>query len=332
MGRSPIGSEFYIDESLYGLDQIGAAHDRIASKIHRTPLLQNQWLNQAFDRQFFIKCENLQKGGAFKIRGAVNSVLQLSNQQALRGVVTHSSGNHAQALAIAAKACGIACTVVMPKSSPSVKIQATRDYGATVILCEPNQAARISSTQQVIDQTGATLVHPFDQVNIILGQATVAKEMLEEQPELKILVAPVGGGGLLAGTCLYAKQFSADPEVRILASEPEGADDAYRSLRTQQRITEQVPNTIADGLLTTLGELTWPIIQGLVDDIVTVSDDEIQEAMKIYWERMKLVVEPSGAVPLAAVIKAIHTSLIETDPGDKIGIMISGGNRVFAGV
>lgn len=322
----------------FSFDQIQAAHQRIAPHIHRTPLLQNQWINRHLGRQVYFKCEHFQKGGAFKIRGAINSMLQLDPQQLSCGVVTHSSGNHAQALAIAAKMlrtslkCELRCTVIMPENSPKIKILATQENGADVIFCQPNQAARIAATHEVIQRTGATLVHPFDQPNIILGQATAAKEILEQQPDLGTVVVPVGGGGLLAGTCLVAKAWPDRAAVQVLAAEPSGADDAFRSFSSGQRVTEHTPNTIADGLLTTLGDLTWPIIRQHVDAIVTVTDAQIQDAMQLLWERLKWVVEPSGAVPLAGLIQAIEQQTLPLPADQPIGVLLSGGNRSFAGI
>ncbi|MDP1561933.1 MAG: pyridoxal-phosphate dependent enzyme [Pirellulaceae bacterium] len=315
--------------------EILAAVARLQGFVHRTPVLENAWLNQQLGCRVHFKCEHFQRGGAFKIRGAMNSVLQLTDEQASRGVVTHSSGNHAQALAIAAKIRGIPCTVVMPENSPKVKMQATRDRGATVVTCLPTQAARIATTQEIIERTGATLVHPFDQANIVLGQATAAWELLTEVPELIAIVAPVGGGGLLAGTCLSAVWFHTDRRVRVFAAEPTGADDAFRSLQQQSLVTEQQPKTIADGLLTTLGQWTWPIIQHHVSGIVTVDDGEINAAMRVFWERLKWVVEPSGAVSLAGLIQMVQHQRFppanhSTPP--QIGVIISGGNRDFVPV
>lgn len=315
--------------------EIIAAVARLQGCVHRTPVLENAWLNQHLGCRVHFKCEHFQRGGAFKIRGAMNSVLQLTNEQASLGVVTHSSGNHAQALAIAAQERGIPCTVVMPENSPAVKMQATRDRGAKVVTCLPTQAARIETTQEIIERTGARLVHPFDQANIILGQATAAWELLTEVPELNAIVAPVGGGGLLAGTCLSASWFHPDRRVPVFAAEPTGADDAFRSLQQQSLVTAQQPKTIADGLLTTLGQRTWPIIQRHLSGIVTVDDDEINAAMRIFWERLKWVVEPSGAVSLAGLIQMLrhdHARFADHSARPQIGVIISGGNRDFVAV
>ncbi len=327
----------------FSREAILAARQRLSGQIHRTPVLQNRWLNQQLGCEqlgceVWFKCEHFQRGGAFKIRGAMNAVLQLTPEQAGRGVVTHSSGNHAQALALAAQAGGIACTVVMPENSPAVKMQATRDRGARVVLCPPTQADRIATTQAIMRETGATLIHPFDDPRIILGQATAAWELLEEVPDLDAIWAPVGGGGLLAGTCLSGAWFDPARRIPVYGAEPAGADDSYRSLQSGQLVTEQQPRTIADGLMTTLGQWTWPILRQQLQGLVTVSDDEIQAAMQIFWERLKWVVEPSGAVSLAALRQWLATVAPATEPTAgsnrprKIGVIISGGNRDFAPV
>ena len=312
-------------DTVYGPRQIKEAAERLRPFIHRTPVMTSRWLDRTRECQFFFKCENLQKGGAFKIRGAANAVLSLSPEAARRGVVTHSSGNHAQALAIAAAARQIPCTVVMPSNAPEVKRRATEGYGATVRLCEPTQEARVAMTCEIQEETGATLVHPFDQSEIILGQATCANELLEDHPDLDWVAAPIGGGGLMAGTCLASNYFS---QARLLAAEPEGADDAFRGSQTGERVLTQTPCTIADGLLTTVGEKNWDIVYRLVNVFHTVTDEQIIAAMQFFWERMKLVVEPSGAVSLAAVLAAIDAGLLAK--GQKIGIIISGGNRPFS--
>lgn len=326
----------------FSREAILAAGQRLAGRIHRTPVLQSRWLNQELGCEVWFKCEHFQRGGAFKIRGATNALLQLTPAQAGRGVVTHSSGNHAQALALAAQMGGIECTVVMPENSPAVKMQATRDRGARVVLCPPTQADRIATTQAIMQETGATLIHPFDDPRIILGQATAAWELLEEVPDLDAIWAPVGGGGLLAGTCLSAAWFDPARRIPVYGAEPAGADDSYRSLQSGQLVTQQQPQTIADGLLTTLGQWTWPILRQQLQGLVTVSDDEIQAAMQIFWERLKWVVEPSGAVSLAALRQWLADVDPATDPATeptaganrprKIGVIISGGNRDFSPV
>jgi threonine dehydratase len=330
-----LAPEYAPPRSEFSRPGILSAVARINGFVHHTPVLENAWLNQQLGCRVHFKCEHFQRGGAFKIRGAMNSVLQLSEEQASRGVVTHSSGNHAQALAIAAQMRGIHCTVVMPENSPAVKMQATRDRGALVVTCQPTQAARIAATQEIIERTGATLVHPFDQATIVLGQATAAWELLTDVPQLDAIVAPVGGGGLLAGTCLTAAWFHPDRRVAVFAAEPTGADDAFRSLQQQSLVTEQKPQTIADGLLTTLGQWTWPIIQQQLTGIVTVDDQEINAAMRIFWERLKWIVEPSGAVSLAGLRQLLANQRKifangSTEP--QIGVIISGGNRDFVPV
>lgn len=309
-------------------DAISEAHRRIADAIHRTPVLESTWLNRRHDCRFYFKCENLQRGGAFKIRGAMNAVGCLDTESAERGVVTHSSGNHAQALAIAAGIRQIPCTVVMPETAPEVKVQATRDYGARVVVCPPTLADRESTTQQVMESTGATLIHPYDDHRIIQGQATCAKELIEQVPDLNWLAAPIGGGGLMAGTCLAANHFS--PGTSTLAAEPKGANDAVRGFESGERVLTHHPQTIADGLLTTVGEKTWQVVYPLVTEWESVSDDEILQAMRFFWERMKLVVEPSGAVALAAVLKRIDSGQWQV-AGQRIGLIVSGGNRLFVG-
>ena len=294
------------------------AADRIADYVHRTPVLTSGNIDLQSGASVYFKCENLQKIGAFKIRGATNAVLQLTDEQKQRGVVTHSSGNHAQALALTAKNLGIPAHIVMPENSPKVKVNAVKGYGARVIFCEPNLKARETTLEAVVEETGATFVHPYDHYHIITGQATAAKELLEDHPNLDIVMAPVGGGGLLAGTALATNYFS---QAKVIAGEPAGADDAFRSFQAGKLIPQTGPNTIADGLLTSVGEWNFPIILENVEEIITVSDEEITQAMRLIWERMKLVVEPSAAVPFAALLKEK-----ERFQGKKVGIILSGGN------
>lgn len=301
------------------LDSIREAANRIAPYAHRTPVLTCVTLNEMTGAELFFKCENLQKVGAFKFRGACNAVFSLSDEAAARGVVTHSSGNHAQALALAAKLRGIQAQIVMPENAPQVKKDAIAGYGAEIAFCAPTLAARESKTERIISETGAELIHPYDDYRIIAGQATAALELLEEVPDIDIIIAPVGGGGLLAGTCIAAHAL--DPNLRIIAGEPEGADDAYRSLQSGAIVPSENPNTIADGLLTSLGKRNFPIIQSHVDRIVCVSDDEITAAMRLIWERMKLVVEASAAVTLACLSSGKFQA-----PGTRIGLILSGGN------
>lgn len=299
--------------------EIQKAHFRIKSYIHRTPVLTSSTLDELLGARLFFKCENLQKIGAFKIRGATNAILQLGEEELAKGVCTHSSGNHAQAVAMGAKNLGIPAYIVMPSSSPAVKKAAVEGYGAEVIVCEPTLEAREFTAQEVIARTGATFLHPYDDYRIITGQATAAKELLEDVPLLDLLVSPVGGGGLLAGTALAAHYFS--PSTTVLAAEPRGADDAYRSFQDRQLHPSVKPNTIADGLLTSVGERNFPILLDHVEEIMLASEQGIAQAMRMIWERMKIVVEASAAVPLAALMESQRDF-----SGKRIGIILSGGN------
>lgn len=299
--------------------QIEAAHERIRTRAHRTPVLTSSDLDRRSGAALSFKCENFQKVGAFKFRGALNAVASLSAAELARGVTTHSSGNHAQALALAARTAGGRATLVMPRTAPRVKLEAVRGYGAEVVLCEPTLEARERETERVIADTGATLIHPYNDLRIIAGQATAAKELLEDAGELDLLLAPVGGGGLVSGTALAAYHFS--PATEVVAVEPSGADDARRSLAAGRIVPSVAPRTIADGLLTSLGELTFEVIRHRVREIVTVGDEAIVAAMRLLWERMKIVVEPSAAVPLAAVLA--HRLDVA---GRRVGIILSGGN------
>jgi threonine dehydratase/serine racemase len=270
--------------------------------------------------QLFFKCEQFQKVGAFKFRGAYNAIANLRAEDRARGVVTHSSGNHAQALALAARKYSISATVVMPANAAAVKKAAVRDYGATIVECEPTLAARESTVADIVARCGATLIHPYDNPYIIAGQGTAALELLGEVPDLDAVIAPVGGGGLISGTCLAAR--GTGQAIQVIAAEPAGADDAFRSLEAGRLIPQTNPRTIADGLLTSLGELTWPIIQRHVAQIITVSDDEIRTAMRWLWERAKLLVEPSSATVLAAV----WNPAFPTRSLRRVGLILSGGN------
>jgi threonine dehydratase len=297
-----------------------AAHQRIKPYIHRTPVLQSRQLGELMGAEVFIKCENLQKVGAFKMRGAANAVFSLKEADRKKGVATHSSGNHAQALALAARLAGVPAYIVMPKTAPKVKVAAVKEYGAEVIFCEPTLQARESKLEEVVARTGATFIHPYNNEQVIAGQATAAKELFEQvEGPLDVVLTPVGGGGLLSGTVLAARCFS--PATKVWAGEPAGADDAYQSLKAGKLIPQSAPNTIADGLLTSLGDKTWTIISQGVEQIIPVTEEEIIAAMRFLWERMKLVVEPSGAVPLAAALK--EKGVLK---GKRIGIIISGGN------
>jgi threonine dehydratase len=298
---------------------IEAAAIRIAPYIHNTPIMTCESINALSGLDLYFKCENFQKIGAFKIRGGMNASLQLTKEQLEKGVATHSSGNHAQALAFAAKMLGIKAYIVMPESSPQVKVNAVRGYGAEVTICASNQAARESTLQAIVDQTGATFIHPYDNDEVITGQATCVKEIIEAMPDIDIVVTPVGGGGLLSGTCLGAHYFK--PGLKVFAGEPEGAADAVLSIQSGKVEKAPFVNTIADGLLTTLSERTLEIIQAHIADILLVSEDEIKAALRLVYERMKIIIEPSCAVPLAAVLKNAHLF-----KDKKVGIILTGGN------
>ncbi len=298
---------------------IKAAAIRIAPYIHNTPIMTCKSINALYGLDLYFKCENFQKIGAFKIRGGMNASLQLTKAQLEKGVATHSSGNHAQALAFASKMLGIKAYIVMPESSPQVKVNAVRGYGAEVTICASNQAARESTLQDIVDKTGATFIHPYDNDEVITGQATCVKEIIEAMPDIEIVVTPVGGGGLLSGTCLGAHYFK--PGLKVYAGEPEGAADAVLSIQSGKVEKAPFVNTIADGLLTTLSERTLEIIQAHVADILLVSEDEIKAALRLVYERMKIIIEPSCAVPLAAVLK--NPDLFK---GKKVGIILTGGN------
>jgi threonine dehydratase len=298
---------------------IEAAAIRIAPYIHNTPIMTCKSINELYGLDLYFKCENFQKIGAFKIRGGMNASLQLTKEQLEKGVATHSSGNHAQALAFAAKMLGIKAYIVMPESSPQVKVNAVKGYGAEVTICASNQAARESTLQAIVDQTGATFIHPYDNDEVITGQATCVKEIIEAMPDVDIVVTPVGGGGLLSGTCLGAHYFK--PGLKVYAGEPEGAADAVLSIQSGKVEKAPFVNTIADGLLTTLSERTLEITQAHVTDILLVSEDEIKAALRLVYERMKIIIEPSCAVPLAAVLK--NADLFN---GKKVGIILTGGN------
>jgi threonine dehydratase len=300
------------------LDRIGAAHERIRPHIHRTPVLTSERLDEASGAKLFFKCENFQKIGAFKARGATNAVFSLDEQAAKRGVATHSSGNHGTALARAAKLRGIPAHIVMPKNSAKVKVRAVERYGARVIFCEPNDQAREAACADVIAKTGATLIHSFENEDVIAGQGTAAIELLEDA-DVDLVMCPVGGGGLLAGNAIAAKSIK--PEIKVVAAEPANADDAAQSFGAKKRIVTEKKFTIADGLRTNVGEITFPIIQRYVDDIVTVSEDAIVSAMRTIWETMKIVIEPSSAVPYAAIAER------KIDIGGRrVGIILTGGN------
>jgi threonine dehydratase len=301
------------------LSDIQAAHARIKDKINRTPMLSSSTLNLQAQAQLFFKCENLQKVGAFKARGATNAVFLLSEEEARRGVATHSSGNHAAALARAAKLRGIPAYIVMPTNAPKVKQASVKRYHGEIILCEPTLEARERTANEVVARTGATLIHPYNDWRIMAGQGTSALEMLADVPELDIILCPVGGGGHLSGIAVAAKGLK--PDIKVFGIEPSGADDAAQSFKSGQIVPATHPNTIADGLRTSLGEHTFATIRQHVDDILLVSESSIVTAMRAIWEIMKLVVEPSGAVPYAALLD--HADLFK---GKRVGIILSGGN------
>lgn len=301
------------------LNELRAAGARIAGLARRTDVLTSRRLDDWLGCRAHLKCENFQRTGAFKFRGACNAVLSLDEERAARGVVTHSSGNHGAALAEAARLRGIPAWVVMPSNAPPVKRSAVESYGATVVECRPTLNDRETTAAQVIEQTGATLIHPYDDLRIIAGQSTAALELHEQVPQLDAVLCPVGGGGLAAGTVLATKSVA--PECRVILGEPAAADDAFLSLSAGRIVPADNPDTIADGLKTSLGALTFPILQSGVEQILTVSEAEIVEALRFVWTRLKIVIEPSSAVPVAAVRKAP-----DTFRGQRVGIILSGGN------
>jgi threonine dehydratase len=304
---------------LPGYQDIVDAHKRIRKYVHRTPVLTSGSINAIFGSDIHFKCENFQKVGAFKFRGATNAIFSLPEHEMKNGVGTHSSGNHAAALSLAASIRGIPAYIVMPRTAPEIKIKAVKGYGGKITFCEPTLEARETMMHNILEETGAVFIPPYNDFRIISGQGTAAKELIEETGPLDIVLAPVGGGGLVSGTATAVKGMF--PESKVIAVEPANADDAYRSFQTGKIIPSVNPDTIADGLLTSLGTLTFGIIMSKVDDIVTVSESAIIDAMRLLWERMKIIVEPSGAVPLAALLeKKVNAR------GKKIGIILSGGN------
>lgn len=301
-----------------GKQDIIEAHDRIRNYIHKTPVLTSHSIDEIAGCEVYFKCENFQKIGAFKARGAMNAALSLPKKDLEKGLATHSSGNHAQALARAARILNTRSYIVMPRTSPEIKKKGVRAFGGEVFECEPTLESRESTLAGVVAKTGATEIHPFNNYAVMAGQATAAKELFEEVGGIDVIMAPVGGGGLLSGTALATKYFS--PSTVVIAGEPEGADDAYRSLQSG-KIEPSQSNTVADGLLTMLGDKTFPVIRDLVKEVITVSDAEIVNAMRLLWERLKIIVEPSCAVPFAALLKN-KTQFA----GKKVGIVLSGGN------
>jgi threonine dehydratase len=296
-----------------------AAHERIGPYIHRTPVLTSTYLNDLTGAELFFKCENFQKAGAFKARGASNAVFGLSEADAARGVATHSSGNHGLSLAYAAGRRGIPCTVVMPRTAPAAKKDAVRGYGGRVVECEPSTTSREAVFAEVVAETGAEFVHPYNDPRVIAGQATCSRELIDQVEGLDAVIAPIGGGGMISGTCLTLSTLA--PQVRIYAAEPAQADDAARSFRAGHIIADDAPETVADGLKVPLKELTWHFVKTHVTDILTAEEDEIVEAMKTIWKRMKIVMEPSSAVPLATILKT--PGLFR---GRRVGVIITGGN------
>ena len=308
-----------LSEIAIDVGTIRAAHTRIRPHIHRTPVLSNPALDELAGAQLSFKCENLQKVAAFKARGACNAVLSLSAAQAKRGVVTHSSGNHGAALAWAARSRGVPAWIVMPSNAAQVKQDAVKGFGATVRFCEPTVADREATCAAVEAETGATLVHPYNDWGVIAGQGTAALELLEDEPNLDAVITPVGGGGLLSGTAIAAKGLR--PSIKVYGAEPAGADDAYRSLRAGRIIPQTDPHTIADGLRSSLGDKTFAVLRSTVDGIETASEEAIVRAMRLLWEKLKMIVEPSSAVPLAILLER-KISLDKL----RVGVILSGGN------
>lgn len=300
-------------------DDVLAAHERIKPYIHRTPVLTSSYLNALTGAELFFKCENFQKAGAFKVRGACNAVFGLSDEIAAKGVATHSSGNHALSLSYAAGQRGIPCHVVMPRTAPQAKKDAVRGYGGMITECEPSTSSREAVFAEVQARTGAEFVHPYNDPRVIAGQGTCSRELLEQVEGLDAVVAPIGGGGMISGTCLTLSNLA--PNIDIFAAEPLNADDAARSFRAGHIIADDAPETVADGLKVPLKELTWHFVSHHVKDVLTASEDQIVEAMKVIWKRMKLVMEPSSAVPLATIL-----ANRERFRGKRVGVIVTGGN------
>ena len=300
-------------------DDMLAAHERIKPYIHQTPVLTSSYLNDLTGAQLFFKCENFQKAGAFKVRGASNAVFGLSDDMLEKGVATHSSGNHALSLSYAAGRRGIPCNVVMPRTAPQAKKDAVRGYGGIITECEPSTTSREAVFAEVQARTGAEFVHPYNDPRVIAGQGTCSRELMEQTDGLDMVVAPIGGGGMISGTCLTLSTLA--PEVKVIAAEPENADDAYRSFKAGHIIADDAPDTVADGLKVPLKDLTWHFVSTYVNDIYTASEDEIVEAMKLTWKRMKIIIEASCAVPLAIILKNK-----DAFAGKRVGVIITGGN------
>lgn len=301
------------------LSDMLVAHERIKPHIHRTPVLTSKFINGLCGSELFFKCENFQKAGAFKARGAVNSVFGLDESQVPAGVATHSSGNHGSCLSYAARRRGIPCTVVMPRTAPQAKKDAIHGYGAKIVECEPSTSSREAVFAEVVAETGAEFVHPYNDPRVIAGQATCSKELIEQVDGLDAVIAPIGGGGMVSGTCLTLSNLA--PQIRIYGAEPQQADDAHRSLKAGHIIADDAPITIADGLKVPLKELTWHFVSNHVTDILTASEQDIVDAMKVIWKRMKIVIEPSSAVTVATIIKNQNIFA-----GKKVGVILTGGN------
>jgi threonine dehydratase len=300
-------------------DDVLAAHDRIRPHIHRTPVLTSSYFNELTGAELFFKCENFQKAGAFKVRGACNAVFGLTEEQARLGVCTHSSGNHALSLSYAAGRRGIPCNVVMPRTAPEAKKDAVRGYGGVITECEPSTSSREEVFARVQAATGGEFVHPYNDPRVVAGQATCSRELLEQVEGLDAVIAPIGGGGMVSGTCLTISSIA--PGLDVYAAEPKNADDAFRSFRAGHIIADDAPETVADGLKVPLKDLTWHFVKNHVTDIFTATEDEIIEAMKLTWKRMKIVMEPSCAVPLATILKNK-----DVFRGRRVGVVITGGN------
>ena len=300
-------------------DDVVTAHERVKPYIHRTPVLTSTFLNDLTGAQLYFKCENFQKAGAFKVRGASNAVFGLSAEGARNGVCTHSSGNHALSLSYAAGRRGIPCNVVMPHTAPQAKKDAVCGYGGIITECEPSTSSREAVFAEVQAATGGDFVHPYNDPRVIAGQGTCSRELMDQTGALDAVVAPIGGGGMISGTCLTLSNIA--PDTKIIAAEPEQADDAYRSFKAGHIIADDAPETVADGLKVPLKELTWHFVSSHVTDILTASEEEIVEAMKLIWKRMKIVMEPSSAVPLATILKNK-----DRFAGKRVGVIITGGN------
>ncbi|MGI9515173.1 MAG: beta-hydroxyaspartate dehydratase BhcB [Anderseniella sp.] len=300
-------------------DDVIAAHVRIEPHIHRTPILTSSYFNELTGAQLFFKCENFQKAGAFKVRGASNAVFGLDDETAKKGVATHSSGNHALSLSYAAGRRGIPVTVVMPRTAPEAKKAAVRGYGGIVVECEPSTTSREAVFADVVAASGAEFVHPYNDPRVIAGQGTCSKELVEDIVDLDAVVAPIGGGGMISGSCLTLSNIS--PDTKVYAAEPLNADDAYRSFKAGHIIADDAPQTVADGLKVPLKELTWHFVSNHVEDILLATEQEIIDAMYLTWQRMKIVIEPSCAVPLAVILK--NRAVFE---GKRVGVIITGGN------